>query len=177
MVRSTSSGLCTNSPKLWKTVKKKSNQLECSKMKCDDWDILWMPWICDTVSVPMHIFQSNLLMLSPRTWCVHTWRFWNVRHLANHQRWSNHCVVPLAENAKFIITITFAAQQKEMTYIRQSVRSKDFRFQPWQIIDTNTILFSWYGDENVLSFQHFHLLESASRNQLIHLQCRNTRDE
>lgn len=35
-------------------------------------------------------------MQSPGIWYAHIWQFWSVRHLEDHQRWSNHSDVQLA---------------------------------------------------------------------------------
>jgi len=41
------------------------------------------------------------------------------------------------------------------------VRAKDLRFQPRQIVDSDPVLFAGYRDQNILTFEDFHLLETA----------------
>ena len=42
-----------------------------------------------------------------------------------------------------------------------------FRFEPWEIVNADAVLFPWNGDEDILAFEHLHLLESSPRYQLI----------
>ena len=49
------------------------------------------------------------------------------------------------------------------------VRSQDLGLEPGQVVDSDPILFARDCDQNVLTFENLHLLESTSGDQLVNL--------
>ena len=75
-----------------------------------------------------------------------------------------------SKNLKCLIDFDKTGQLNTCSSLDGIVCPQNLGLEPRQVVDSNPVLLSGNCDENVLTFEHFHLLEATSRDQLEKIQ-------